>query len=556
MARLVTRYRDISLAHSDPLLVGPSVERAKVFAETMGLKSFCFVECEEGKLPAFSVLCQAGLQMEDWQIQDIQARLTLAMKNAIPLAVCIYDDEESPRRKMAEIAMSLFVRVSISESEDCQGKRIPAQLYLARRLQIYETASVNNFMKTCKAWIGQPKSGLVVFADAFDFPDQIDGEPVKRLKDNAKLVDLEAYPAEVIIRYAKVLEICEAMAEQILSGSCCPPLIIPMTRLWSQSKIRLVEQQVDLPVIPKVMFSSDQTVCQAFARTVLSILMIYDGFLRSSQSFLDVSSWNPMIEAQALLIRSLGVFVAKEPRIFMEMMKDLNHDTAYAVTQIRRLLRKMGDGVISQEDGIANVESAIRAIEKAIRLDEERMLMRFSVQDETSTEDILAIVREVAEEIETRHQFIEPRVRCMLDFQEESVYALTVKSLLRMVLAPILDNAFDAVVEKAKKSTSHRRWQPQITVRVSVVPVTKLYDWVRIDVEDNGVGIHSESPDMIFEKGWTTKTENLSEIQRGKGLNDVLAHLEALGAEHRILPVTGGGTCFQIFLTRKKETVK
>ena len=106
------------------------------------------------------------------------------------------------------------------------------------------------------------------------------------------------------------------------------------------------------------------------------------------------------------------------------------------------------------------------------------------------------------------------------------------------VLLNLINNAFQAVDEQAKKGTPD--YQPQVIVRTR-----KLPDAVEMAVEDNGPGIPEAIKDKIFQPFFTTKPTG-----QGTGLGLSLAYdiVKAHGGNLEVQSTEGDGSAFIIKL--------
>mgnify|MGYP001440970827 CR=1 FL=1 len=104
------------------------------------------------------------------------------------------------------------------------------------------------------------------------------------------------------------------------------------------------------------------------------------------------------------------------------------------------------------------------------------------------------------------------------------------------VLLNLVNNAFQAVDEQAKKGTPN--YQPQVTVRTR-----KLPDAVEIAVEDNGPGIPEAIKDKIFQPFFTTKPTG-----QGTGLGLSLSYdiVKAHGGTLEVFNQAENGATFKI----------
>jgi len=104
------------------------------------------------------------------------------------------------------------------------------------------------------------------------------------------------------------------------------------------------------------------------------------------------------------------------------------------------------------------------------------------------------------------------------------------------ILGNLLDNAFDAA----------KLGQDEAKVRLSM---TDVGNNLVFEVEDSGPGIPAEKSELIFEKGYTTKSQD-----RGHGLYLVKDALQTLSGEITMGESELGGMIFSVFIPKKLET--
>jgi signal transduction histidine kinase/predicted CoA-binding protein len=143
----------------------------------------------------------------------------------------------------------------------------------------------------------------------------------------------------------------------------------------------------------------------------------------------------------------------------------------------------------------------------------------------------------------------------LLILQSKLKYGITVKKLysddipniqafgseLNQVWTNIIDNAIDALTEKAKQN------EARLTIKTS-----DSKDWIFIEFEDNGPGIPKEIKDKIFTPVFTTKAPG-----EGTGLGLDISYKIIVEKHHGNIKVYSkpGRTCFKVSLPVDSENI-
>jgi len=85
--------------------------------------------------------------------------------------------------------------------------------------------------------------------------------------------------------------------------------------------------------------------------------------------------------------------------------------------------------------------------------------------------------------------------------------------------------------------------------KVGVSVTEDSENWI-IEVKDDGAGINLDHVDIIFQPGFSTKTEVTEVSGRGIGLDVVKANIEKLGGEVEVITRLQHGTTFRILIPR------
>ena len=87
--------------------------------------------------------------------------------------------------------------------------------------------------------------------------------------------------------------------------------------------------------------------------------------------------------------------------------------------------------------------------------------------------------------------------------------------LINQALFNVLENAIDAMSEKAQVCKHDESWTPSL----SIITRSLDPDWIEVEIVDNGVGIDSHLNGKVFDPFFTTKP-----VGQGKGLGLAVAY--------------------------------
>ena len=108
-------------------------------------------------------------------------------------------------------------------------------------------------------------------------------------------------------------------------------------------------------------------------------------------------------------------------------------------------------------------------------------------------------------------------------------------ALVRIILENLIDNAI-------KFYNTSDRLNPFVKVKL-----TKQSSFVKVSVEDNGIGMNKETQKRIFEKFYRAHTGNVHNVKGfGLGLSYVKTMIDAHGGKIKVESATGKGTTFII----------
>ncbi|MBZ2174036.1 GHKL domain-containing protein [Schnuerera sp. xch1] len=107
---------------------------------------------------------------------------------------------------------------------------------------------------------------------------------------------------------------------------------------------------------------------------------------------------------------------------------------------------------------------------------------------------------------------------------------------LVIIIGNLIENAFEATVKENKDNK-----------RVSL-SIDELEDKIEITINDNGLGIEKEYIEKIFERGYSTKSEN-----RGIGLALVKEKVEKLYGVIKVSSSIGEGTTFKVIIPKEER---
>ncbi|NEP14200.1 MAG: HAMP domain-containing histidine kinase, partial [Symploca sp. SIO2C1] len=136
-----------------------------------------------------------------------------------------------------------------------------------------------------------------------------------------------------------------------------------------------------------------------------------------------------------------------------------------------------------------------------------------------------------------------PQIEVVKDYQE-ILEVQCFPSQLNQVFMNILANAIESFEEVNQgKTYGEIETQPnRIIIHTGMLSDTQ----VKIEIQDNGYGMKSETKDRIFQQGFTTK-----EVGKGTGLGMAIAHqiiTEKHGGKITCDSIIGQGTTFTIVL--------
>lgn len=136
------------------------------------------------------------------------------------------------------------------------------------------------------------------------------------------------------------------------------------------------------------------------------------------------------------------------------------------------------------------------------------------------------------------------RVRVQLQLVDQALPVWIDKSQLEQVILNLLVNARDAMpaggtIQLRARAVGREDLPPAFSTGLSCPR------WIRVEVEDSGIGMSAELVDQIFDPAFTTKAEGRG---TGLGLATVSSIVERGGGAIRVHSVLGQGSCFSLWL--------
>lgn len=116
---------------------------------------------------------------------------------------------------------------------------------------------------------------------------------------------------------------------------------------------------------------------------------------------------------------------------------------------------------------------------------------------------------------------------------------------MRYTIESMLENAVEAIKNRRSKS----RAEPKLgKVTVSLTADRSAKEGAMLCIEDNGCGILPNDQSRIFDRYFTTKTEETRERKLGLGLYEAKRFIDSTGGSIEVVRTTAKGTVFRICL--------
>ncbi len=191
-----------------------------------------------------------------------------------------------------------------------------------------------------------------------------------------------------------------------------------------------------------------------------------------------------------------------------------------------------------------NLEHAEAATQRAAQLVRELMLFGRSIEPEKSAVQVGRVAREV---LAICRETFDKRIVLAMEESEDVPCALGNRSRLHQVLLNLCINARDAVEEVRDRT-------PQIVLRIGATG-SDGSACVKVEVEDNGIGIPRNQLDRVFDPFFTTKAVGKG---TGLGLTTVYGIVQQHGGRIKVESEPGLGTRFTLSLpaTEAPETIE
>ncbi len=247
-------------------------------------------------------------------------------------------------------------------------------------------------------------------------------------------------------------------------------------------------------------------------------------------------------------LASMGVFVDLKERLDMERnLRDVQEKLLQSekLAAMGKLTSQIAHELNNPLYGIMNTlellkseippESKRRRILEMALSETERLtellrkMLSFSKPDEEEQQptDINTILDEIL--LLVKKQLQEHGIRINVSFKEGIPLVNASRNQLRQVFLNLIGNARDAMPDGGK-----------LAVTTSSTP-----DHIRIEIEDNGVGIREENLGKIFDAFFTTK-DGIKDV--GLGLSVCYGFIEEHGGDIRVRSRLGHGTTFSVIL--------
>jgi|GEM_PF-5710462 len=212
---------------------------------------------------------------------------------------------------------------------------------------------------------------------------------------------------------------------------------------------------------------------------------------------------NLVIQAQKMeAVGRLALGVAHD---FNNLLTGINGNLAIAALEI--------ESTKGKKTGLENLKIAIQAGQRAAEL--VKKLLRFSRRDSTDAGERIC-VNEVVDEVKDFMEVsVDPSIEFTVDLQEDPWELDGDPGMVSQILINLATNAADAIIHdgRIRLATANRK----VTLKeASKIEGARAGEFVRLTVEDNGVGISPEVKERMFEPFFTTK-------ERGKGTGIGLA---------------------------------
>jgi two-component system NtrC family sensor kinase len=223
---------------------------------------------------------------------------------------------------------------------------------------------------------------------------------------------------------------------------------------------------------------------------------------------------------------------------------ELNNPLAGVLVYAKLLSKKVTGDTLNKDEAVnqlAKIESEVNRSSRIIR-----NLLDFARQSEPMSRllDINDVVEQSLSLV--AHQAQMMKVEVVKEFSTYGGVVMADFDQLRQVFTNLILNGIQAMPGGGK-----------LILRTSVVTEDdiggKKKDWVRVDVQDSGVGIPKENMRKLFTPFFTTK-------ERGKGVGLGLAVVHGIVERHKgrikVESEVGKGTTFSVYLEARREPIR
>lgn len=235
------------------------------------------------------------------------------------------------------------------------------------------------------------------------------------------------------------------------------------------------------------------------------------------------------------------LFVILRQKRLSEIQKDfinnMTHEFKTPISTIAVSTEVLKDpNIVNQPERLLNYATIIEKENTRLRQQVERVLQMARLEKEDiglkkETVDMHQVIREAIKNTSTALHEKSGSISCQLNATKSVIEAD------KLHLTNVLYNLIDNAIKYCKTS-------PQIVIRTS--DVNKQ---LRIEIEDNGIGISGENQKRVFQKFYRVPTGNVHDVKGfGIGLNYVKSIVEAHKGNITLQSELGKGSTFNICL--------
>lgn len=244
--------------------------------------------------------------------------------------------------------------------------------------------------------------------------------------------------------------------------------------------------------------------------------------------------------AQSRRLRAIGELVGGIAHEFNNLLTPVLLKTSLLAEQVR-----------SQPALVEELRVIARAAQRGADLT--KRLLAFSRRSEAKNErvELPALVKSNFDLVRTT---IDRRIELASDLAPELPPLFLNATDLHQIFLNLVLNARDTLMEKLEHPPAST-WHPRILVSAAhfdagpaslpVDPNRRIHGWIRLSVQDNGLGMSREVQERIFEPFYTTKGMAKG---TGLGLATVWHLVGRLGGKITVSSVVGEGSTFQVWL--------